>query len=179
VIDFTKGIPTGLNGKKMGGQELIKALNAKGAKYGIGRVDMVENRFVGIKSREIYEAPAAAILLAAHRDLESVTLDRLTTQYKDELSSRYARMIYEGFWFVDLKRSLDAFIDDTQKRVTGSVRVSLRPHVAIVTGRKSPYSLYQERLATYTEKDAFDHKLAKGFIDITALPFRGQRSGKK
>jgi argininosuccinate synthase len=180
VIDFVKGIPVGLNGKKMGGQELIKALNAKGAKYGIGRVDMVENRFVGIKSREIYEAPAAAILLNAHRDLESVTLDRQTTQFKDEIAGRYARMIYEGFWFTDLKRSLDAFIDDTQKRVTGSVRVALKPHVAIVTGRKSPYSLYQEDLATYTEKDAFDHKLAKGFIDITALPFKGQRArGKK
>ncbi len=180
VIDFTNGIPTGLNGKKMGGQELIRTLNAKGAKYGIGRVDMVENRFVGIKSREIYEAPAAAILLTAHRDLESVTLDRATTQFKDEIAGRYARMIYEGFWFVDLKRSLDAFIDDTQKRVTGSVRVELKPHVAIVTGRKSPFSLYEEALATYTEKDAFDHKLAKGFIDITALPFKGQRArGKK
>ncbi len=180
VIDFVKGIPVGLNGKKMGGQELIKTLNAKGAKYGIGRVDMVENRFVGIKSREIYEAPAAAILLNAHRDLESVTLDRQTTQFKDEIAGRYALMIYEGFWFTDLKRSLDAFIDDTQKRVTGSVRVALKPHVAIVTGRKSPYSLYQESLATYTEKDAFDHKLAKGFIDITALPFKGQRArGKK
>lgn len=179
TIDFTRGIPTGLNGKKMDGQTLIKTLNAKGAKYGIGRVDMVENRFVGIKSREIYEAPAAAILLAAHRDLESITLDRLTTQFKDEIAGRYARMIYEGFWFVDLKRSLDALIDDTQKRVTGSVRVSLRKHVAIVTGRKSPFSLYEEKLATYTAKDSFDHKLAKGFIDITALPFKGQRAGRK
>ena len=166
-----------LNGKKLDAVKLIRALNAQGAKFGIGRTDMIENRYVGIKSREIYEAPAATILMAAHRDLESIVLDRLLGQFKDELSLRYAKLIYEGYWFTDLKRALDVFMNQSQAKVSGTVRVGLSKGTVSVNGRKSRHSLYQEALAPYTEIDEFNHSLAKGFIDLTALPFKGQ--GKK
>ena len=172
TVDFTKGVPTGLNGKKTPALALIKTLNRMGASCGIGRTDMIENRFVGIKSREIYEAPAATLLLAAHRDLEALTLERSVSQFKEELVGAYSRLIYNGFWYGDLKKALDAFINESQKRVTGSVRLRLQKGSFAVTGRKSPYSLYRERLATYTEKDDFDQKLAKGFIDLVALPMK-------
>ncbi len=172
TVDFDKGIPVGLNGRRMSALELIRKLNRLAAARGIGRTDMIENRFVGIKSREIYEAPAATVLLACHRDLEAVTLDRMVSQYKEEIIPVYSRLIYNGFWFTDLKKSLDAFINETQKRVTGTVRVRLEKGSFFVNGRKSPHSLYRERLATYTDKDQFDQKLAKGFIDLVALPLR-------
>jgi argininosuccinate synthase len=174
VIGFDSGIPVSVNGKKMPAMELIRFLNEKAAHYGIGRVDMVENRYVGIKSREVYESPAATILLAAHRDLESMVLDRAVSSFKDELSKRYAEMIYQGYWFTELKSCFDAMIERTQGRVTGEVRVILSKNNASVTGRKSKYSLYKEALATYTEKDQFDQSLAKGFIELVALPYVGQ-----
>lgn len=172
TIDFQKGVPVGLGGRRIPALELVSRLNRLAASYGIGRTDMVENRFVGIKSREVYEAPAATVLLGAHRDLEALTLDRMVSQYKEEIVPIYARLIYNGFWFTDLKKSLDAFIEETQKRVTGSVRVRLDKGSFFINGRKSPNSLYRESLATYSDKDKFDQKLAKGFIDLVALPLR-------
>ncbi len=166
TIGFTRGIPLSLNGRNYEPVALIEKLNRLGARFGIGRTDMIENRLVGIKSREVYEAPAAWIILTAHQDLESLTLDRWLYQYKLGLIPLYARLIYEGLWFTDLKRSLDRFIDETQKRVTGKVRLLLSPGRVMVTGRASPHSLYRESLATYSGKDEFDQSLAKGFIEL-------------
>ncbi len=171
-IEFREGVPVGLNGKKTEPLKLIGELNRLGAFYGIGRMDMIENRLVGIKSRETYEAPAATILLQAHRDLESLVLDRETLHFKEGISHKYAELVYYGLWFTPLRKALDVFIQETQKKVTGTVRVKLRKYTAHVVGRVSPYSLYKESLATYGAKDKFDHKLAKGFIDLWALPYR-------
>lgn len=171
-IDFQSGIPSGLNGRKLEPLKLIAELNRLGAEYGIGRMDMIENRLVGIKSRETYEAPAATILLQAHRDLESLVLDRELLHYKEGISQKYAELVYYGLWFTPLKKALDAFVDETQKRVTGTVRVKLRQYSSVVVGRTSPHSLYKESLATYSEKDKFDQRLAKGFIDLWALPYK-------
>jgi argininosuccinate synthase len=174
-IEFKEGIPVGLDGRRLGALDLVAELNEAGANYGIGRMDMIENRLVGIKSRETYEAPAATILMAAHADLESLVLDRELLHFKQGISQKYADLVYYGLWFTPLREALDAFIDTTQENVTGKVRVRLRKFNAHVVGRKSPYSRYNENLATYTAKDTFDHKLAKGFIDLWALPYR---SGK-
>ncbi len=172
TIEFERGVPVGLNGKKCNALTLIETLNSKGASYGIGRVDMIENRLVGIKSRETYEAPAATILLEAHRDLEALVLDRELLHFKQGISHKYAELVYYGLWFTPLRRALDAFIETTQEKVTGSVRLKLRKYSAHVVGRKSPYSLYKETLATYSAKDKFDQRLAKGFIDLWALPYK-------
>lgn len=171
-IDFEKGIPVGLNGKKKDALKLIAELNEVGSLYGIGRMDMIENRLVGIKSRETYEAPAATMILQAHRDLESLVLDRELLHYKEGVAQKYAELVYYGLWFTPLKRALDAFVETTQKNVTGTVRLRLRKYSSQVVGRRSPYSLYKESLATYSAKDTFDQKLAKGFIDLWALPYR-------
>ncbi len=172
TIGFEKGVPVSLNGKKMDGLALIEKLNALAGPYGIGRMDMIENRLVGIKSRETYEAPAATVLFMAHRDLESLVLDRELFHYKEGIGQKYAELVYYGLWFTPLRKALDAFIDETQKQVTGAVRVKLRKYSCHVVGRKSPYSAYNESLATYTAKDKFDHRLAKGFIDLWALPYK-------
>lgn len=171
-IDFEKGIPVGLGGKKTPPLKLIAELNRLGAEYGIGRMDMIENRLVGIKSRETYEAPAATILLQAHRDLESLVLDRELLHFKEGISQKYAELVYYGLWFTPLKRSLDSFVETTQGHVTGTVRVRLRKYSSVVVGRRSPYSQYKETLATYGSKDKFDQRLAKGFIDLWALPYK-------
>jgi argininosuccinate synthase len=172
TVEFNKGIPVGLDGKKLGPLELIAKLNDMGAAYGIGRMDMIENRLVGIKSRETYEAPAATILMLAHADLESLVLDRELLHYKQGISQKYADLVYYGLWFTPMREALDAFIETTQKKVTGKVRVRLRKFNAHVVGRTSPFSRYNENLATYTAKDTFDHRLAKGFIDLWALPYK-------
>jgi argininosuccinate synthase len=172
VIGFEKGLPVSLDGKKMDRIRLIEKLNVAGGEYGIGRSDMVENRLVGIKSREIYEAPAAAILVAAHQALESMTLDRELAHYKQAVALKYAELIYYGLWYTPLREALDSFIDYTQKYVTGDVRVKLEPGQAAIAGRRSPFSLYREELATYSEADRFDQKLAKGFIELWGLPYR-------
>ena len=172
TIEFNQGIPVGLDGKKLGPLELIAKLNDLGAQYGIGRMDMIENRLVGIKSRETYEAPAATILMLAHADLESLVLDRELLHYKQGISQKYADLVYYGLWFTPMREALDAFIETTQKKVTGKVRVRLRKFSAAIVGRTSPFSRYNENLATYTAKDTFDHRLAKGFIDLWALPYR-------
>jgi argininosuccinate synthase len=171
-IEFNAGIPVGLNGRKKEPLSLILELNELGAQYGIGRMDMIENRLVGIKSRETYEAPAATILLQAHKDLESLVLDRELLHYKQGVSQKYAELVYYGLWFTPLREALDAFVESAQKKVTGKVRVRLRKYSSCVVGRKSPYSLYKESLATYSQKDRFDQRLAKGFIDLWALPYR-------
>ncbi|MDI6785516.1 MAG: argininosuccinate synthase [bacterium] len=176
-VYFEEGKPVGINEKeKMKGIKLIECLNTIGGKHGIGRVDMVEDRLVGIKSREIYEAPAATILYKAHKELESLVLDRETLYFKEIISQKYSHLIYQGLWFTPLKDSLDAFIKKTQEKVSGKVRLKLYKGVAEVVGRHSENSLYDQKLATYDEGDLFDHKAAEGFIKLWSLPY--QKTGK-
>lgn len=171
-IGFEKGIPTSLNGNNLAPVELITQLNAKVGNHGIGRIDMIENRLVGIKSREIYEAPALLVLIHAHRDLESLTLTGDVTQYKRNIEQSYGQMIYNGLWYSPLKSALDAFISQTQERVSGTVRVKLFKGNAIIAGRKSVNALYTDELSTYGSDDKFDHKAAEGFIYVWGLPTR-------
>ncbi|MCK4259591.1 MAG: argininosuccinate synthase [Halanaerobiales bacterium] len=168
-ISFEKGVPVAINGEISSAVELVKKLNQIGGVHGIGRIDMVENRLVGIKSREIYEAPAAIILHAAHQALEDMVLERETSHYKAGVSLKYAEMIYFGQWFTPLRKALQAFVDSTQQNVTGVIRVKLLKGNCIVVGRKSPHSLYIENLATYTQEDTFDHGSAEGFIKLWGL----------
>ncbi len=170
-IGFTNGRPDTLNGKKYSLVEIINKLNSKGAAHGVGRSDMVENRLVGIKSREIYEAPAASILHTAHKELEALVLDRELLHFKDMVSLRYSELVYYGLWYGRLKQALDKFIDKSQEAVTGVVRVKLYKGLCSAAGRKSKFSLYKENLATYSEKDDFDHTAAEGFIKIWGLPY--------
>jgi len=171
TVTFEKGVPRKLDGRALGLEALIGSLNKLAGRHGVGRVDMVENRLVGIKSREIYESPAATCLYAAHRDLESLVFDRELLHYKMSREGLYAQLVYYGLWYAPLKASIDAFIKATQKKVTGTVRLKLYKGSCVVVGRKSPHSLYKEELATYTEKDRFDPKLAEGFIKLWGLPF--------
>ncbi|MBI4430209.1 MAG: argininosuccinate synthase [Candidatus Omnitrophica bacterium] len=170
-IDFSKGVPVRLNGRALPLVSLIEKLNAVGGRYGVGRLDMIENRLVGIKSREIYEAPAAAILMYAHESLEALVLDREYLHYKKLLSQKYAELVYYGLWFTPLKEALDAFMQKHQWRVTGNVRLKLDRGNIIMAGRKSPHSLYEEKLATYSKGDTFDHTAANGFIKLWGLPY--------
>ncbi|NJL83685.1 MAG: argininosuccinate synthase [Chloroflexaceae bacterium] len=171
-IGFEGGIPVSLDGKVLGAIELIAQLNELAGRHGVGRIDMVENRVIGIKSREIYETPALLALIQAHRDLESLTLTADVTQYKRGLEETYSQLVYRGLWFSPLKEAIDAFIQKTQERVTGSVRLKFHKGHAIPVGRRSPYSLYSPALATYGADDRFDHKAAEGFIYIWGLPTR-------
>ena len=173
TVGFAAGIPISLNGKRYGPVALVKRANQLGALHGIGRSDMIESRMVGIKSREVYEAPGGTILLRAHEELERLVLDRELLQFKQGIAARYAQMVYAGLWFTPLKRSLDAFINDTQKHITGEVRLKLYRATAQVIGRKSPYSLYKEKLATYSAGDQFDQSHAQGFIKLFGLPYEG------
>jgi argininosuccinate synthase len=171
-IEFEHGVPVALDGKKMNPVELIMTLNTIGGANAIGRLDLVENRLVGIKSRELYEAPAAAILHFAHRELERLTLDKDTMHYKAKLSHDYADLIYNGLWYSPLRFALDAFVNETQKVVRGTVALKLYKGNVELLGRWSPNSLYDTRLATYTEEDTFDHKASIGFIKIYSLPLK-------
>ena len=171
-IGFEKGIPVSLNGAALSPVALVTQLNEIVGRHGVGRIDMVENRLVGIKSREIYEAPALLVLIHAHRDLESLTLTGDVTQYKRNIEQSYGQMIYNGLWYSPLKSALDAFIAQTQARVTGTVRVKLFKGNAIMAGRKSDNTLYTDELSTYGEDDKFDHKAAEGFIYVWGLPTR-------
>ena len=171
-IKFKEGVPTGLNEKKMDGVSLIEELNKIAGANGIGRIDLVENRLVGIKSREVYEAPAAVTLHFAHTELERLTLDKEVFHYKSKLSDDYATLIYNGLWFSPLKKAMDGFINETQKNVTGLVKVRMYKGNLTVGGRTSPYSLYDTQLATYTVDDTFDHSAAEGFIKIYGLPLK-------
>jgi len=174
TLDFDCGYPVSLNGQVLSPAKLIKALNEVGGKHGIGRVDLVENRLVGMKSHGVYETPGGTILLAAHRELESITLDRDTLHYKDVLAQRYAELVYNGQWFTTLRHALDAFFDTTQQHVTGSVRLKLYKGNVIPVGRKSPYSLYREDFATFGEDNVYDQHDAEGFIKLFGLPLKVQ-----
>ena len=167
-----KGIPVSLNGNALSPVALVSQLNEIVGRHGVGRIDMVENRLVGIKSREIYEAPALLVLIHAHRDLESLTLTGDVTQYKRNIEQSYSQMIYNGLWYSPLKAALDAFIAQTQTRVSGTVKVKLFKGNAIIAGRKSENTLYTDELSTYGADDKFDHKAAEGFIYVWGLPTR-------
>jgi argininosuccinate synthase len=171
-IGFTQGIPTSINGTAKNSVELIETLNQLAGNHGIGRIDMIENRLVGIKSREIYESPAMLVLIQAHRDLESLTLTADVTHYKRGIEETYTQLVYNGLWYSPLKTAIDAFIQKTQERVTGTVRVKLFKGNATIVGRWSEYTLYTPDLATYGAEDQFDHKAAEGFIYVWGLPTR-------
>ncbi|MCS0504899.1 argininosuccinate synthase [Ancylobacter mangrovi] len=173
TIDFEKGDPVAIDGEKMSPATLLTKLNALGRENGIGRLDLVENRFVGMKSRGVYETPGGTILLAAHRGIESITLDRGAAHLKDEIMPRYAELIYNGFWFSPEREMLQALIDKSQELVTGQVRVKLYKGNVDVVGRESPYSLYNQDLVTFEEGAvAYDHRDAQGFIKLNALRLR-------
>ncbi len=171
-IGFVKGMPATLNGESKNPVELIAQLNQLVGNHGVGRIDMIENRLVGIKSREIYESPAMVALIQAHRDLESLTLTADVSHYKRGIEETYSQLIYNGLWFSPLKAALDAFIQKTQERVSGTVRMKLFKGNATIVGRRSDNSLYNPELATYGADDQFDHKAAEGFIYIWGLPTR-------
>lgn len=180
-ISFEAGIPKMVNGEEFPPVELISSLNRIAGENGIGRVDLVENRLVGIKSRGVYETPGGTLLYVAHKELEHLCLDRETLHYKEILSNRYAELIYNGLWYSPLRRALDAFFDVTQERVTGSVRLRLYKGNCIVVGRSSPKSLYLKDLATFDEGEAYEHRDATGFINLFGLQLkilgRLERSG--
>ncbi|MDO8662269.1 MAG: argininosuccinate synthase [Candidatus Omnitrophota bacterium] len=171
-VYFEKGVPKKIDGKTCKLKSLISHLNEVGGFYGVGRSDMLENRLVGIKSREIYEAPAATILHIAHKELEALVLDRELAHFKDIISLKYAELVYNGLWFSPLKEALDAFVKSTQKHVTGSIRLKLFKGNCLAVGRKSTHSLYKKELSTYGKEDKFDQKLAEGFIKIWGMPYR-------
>jgi argininosuccinate synthase len=168
-IGFTEGIPTTIDGKPLGMLDVIAELNSVVGSYGWGRIDMVENRRVGIKSRETYECPASLALILAHKDLESICLERDLDREKARLEPRYAELIYDGLWFSPLKEALDAFVDNSQTHVTGDVRLHLEPGSCVVTGRRSPSSLYDYELATYDAADSFRHEDSAGFVRLWGL----------
>jgi argininosuccinate synthase len=172
TVSFKKGVPVAVNGKKYGPVELIQKLNKIGGKHGVGRVDMVEDRLIGIKSREVYEAPASEILYTGHTAIEELVLDRETRKYKQALAQRYSELVYYGLWFTPVKEAIDAFVDSTQKRVSGDVKLKLYKGSVTIAGRKSPNTRYKMELATYGEGDVFDQSLAKGFIDLWAMPYK-------
>lgn len=173
-IMFDKGIPTGIDGAEMDGIDLIRRLNLIAGEHGVGRIDHVENRLVGIKSREIYEAPAATVLIKAHLALESMTLSRPQLRFKEKVAQEYADLIYNGLWFTSMHQDLAAYVQSTQKYVTGSVKVKLFHGSCTVVGRKSPKSLYSFSLATYDKGDIFDQSASPGFIHIWGLPVKVQ-----
>jgi len=171
-IDFKEGVPKRINGVAHGPVELVTYLNEIGGAHGVGRVDLVENRLVGIKSRGVYETPGGTILYAAHQALESLVLDRDTLHYKQVVALRYAELIYFGKWFTPLREALAAFVAKTQEHVTGTVSVKLYKGHCYITGRKSPYSLYREDYATFGEDDVYNQKDAEGFINLFGLPMK-------
>jgi argininosuccinate synthase len=170
TIKFEAGIPVAIDGVSYTAIELIQKMNDLAGAHGVGRIDIVEDRLVGIKSREVYESPAGIALIAAHEELENLTLERDVNRFKRGIEARWADLVYEGLWFSGLKRSLDVFIDHTQEYVSGEVRLKLQGGRAVVTGRKSDESLYDFDLATYDTGDTFDQSMAKGFIELWALP---------
>ena len=172
TLDFEKGIPTALNGEKLSPVALIEKLNKLGGENGIGLVDIVENRLVGMKSRGVYDTPGGTILYRAHKVLETLTLDRETTHYKELIASKYAEIVYYGQWFTPLREALDAFVDETQKNVTGTVKLKLYKGNLINAGVTSPYSLYDEEIATFDEDEVYNQYDAEGFINLFGLPLK-------
>ncbi len=171
-IEFEKGNPVGLNGKKMGAVALMTKLNELGGKHGVGIVDMVENRLVGMKSRGVYETPGGEILYYAHTELETLCLDRITGSFKQQVAIRYSELVYDGVWFSPLREALDAFVNKTQETVTGTVRVKLYKGKVSSAGVKSPYSLYSEEFATFGEDGVYNQADATGFINLFGLPLK-------
>ena len=173
-IGFAQGVPVSVNGKAMGAVALLELLNQTCARHGIGRVDLVENRFVGMKSRGCYETPGGALLTAAHGELEALCLDREVLHFKQQVGLRYAELVYNGLWFTPLREALDAFVNQTQKNVSGTVTLSLYKGNLAYTGRRSEHSLYRTDLASFTMGESYNQKDAEGFIRILALPARSQ-----
>ena len=169
VIGFEAGTPVAIDGNSVTVLQAIEQLNARGGAQGVGRLDIVEDRLVGIKSREVYEAPGAMVLIAAHHELENVTVERELARYKRGVDQRWGELAYDGLWFSPLKRALDAFVDTSQQHVTGQIRMTLHAGSAVVTGRRSTASLYDFNLATYDEGDSFDQSHAKGFIELFGM----------
>ena len=183
-IGFEKGAPVSLNGEKVSPLALVTKLNVLGAAHGVGIADLVENRLVGMKSRGVYETPGGSILYYAHRELEALTLDRATLHYKEQMSVRYAELVYDGMWFSPLREALDAFVNETQQTVTGTVRVKLYKGNIMSAGSKSPYSLYHEGFVTFGQDEVYNQKDAEGFINLFGLPLKiralmMQREAKK
>jgi argininosuccinate synthase len=174
-VGFEKGVPVSVNGRKMKPLDLVTKLNQIAGKHGVGRVDMIENRLVGIKSRELYENPAGTVLHLAIREIESLVLDRDSLRFKEILSQKYAELTYNGLWWTPLKAQMDAFFNKYHEHTTGTVRIKLYKGQAMVVGRKSPFSRYSEKMATYGKGDRFDQSLAEGFIKLWTVPF--QRHG--
>ena len=172
TMTFEKGVPVSLNGKSMKVSEIITELNTLGGKHGIGIIDIVENRVVGMKSRGVYETPGGTILMAAHDQLEELILDRETMETKKKLGSQFAQVVYEGKWFTPLREAIQAFVTSTQEYVTGEVKFKLYKGNIIKAGTTSPYSLYNESLASFTTGDLYDHHDADGFITLFGLPLK-------
>lgn len=173
-IGFERGTPVSVDGEPLDPVHLIVRLNRLGGEHGVGRVDMVENRLVGVKSRGVYETPGGTILHLAHMDLESITLDRETLHYKQQMAYKYGEMVYFGKWFTPLRAALDAFVEKTQERVTGTVRMKLYKGQCLPVARRSPYSLYREDLATFGQEEVYDQRDAEGFINLFGLPEKVQ-----
>jgi argininosuccinate synthase len=177
-VYFEQGIPTAIDGESMSGPDLIRHLNTVAGIHGVGRIDHVENRLVGIKAREVYEAPAAVVLHAAHKALEAMTLSKDQARTKARIAQEYADVVYNGLWFTAHRQDLDAYIRSTQRYVTGQVRVRLHKGACTVVGRSAPHALYQHQLATYDRGDQYDHAAAEGFISIYGLPVRTQNQAQ-
>ncbi len=171
-LSFEQGVPVALDGEIMSFHEIINRMNELAGKHGFGRIDMIENRLIGVKSREIYEVPGALTLITAHKALEDLCLEREVLHYKLGIEQKWAELVYNGMWFSPLKEALDGFIEETQQLVTGDVRLRFFKGSCVTVGRRSPYSLYDYNLATYDAADTFDHKAAKGFIDLHGLPVK-------
>ncbi|MVU83122.1 argininosuccinate synthase [Nocardia sp. ET3-3] len=169
IVTFDKGVPVAIDGRPVTMLEAITELNKRAGRQGVGRLDMVEDRLVGIKSREIYEAPGAIALIAAHQEMEAVTIERELGRYKRQVEQRWGELVYDGLWYSPLKRALDAFVSETQQHVSGEIRMVLHGGNVVVNGRRSDESLYDFNLATYDEGDTFDQSLAKGFVQIHGL----------
>jgi argininosuccinate synthase len=172
VVSFRAGVPVALDGTGVTPLQAVQQLNERAGAQGVGRLDLVEDRLVGIKSREVYEAPGAMALITAHQELETVTLERDLARFKRQVEQRWSELVYDGLWFSPLKRALDVFVDETQRHVTGDVRMTLHGGRATPTGRRSEHSLYDYGMATYDTGDTFDQSLAKGFVDLWGLPSR-------
>ncbi len=171
-IDFESGVPVGINGVKMGPIEILEKLNEMGSRNGVGTIDIIENRLVGMKSRGVYETPGGTILFAAHSGLEQLILDRDTTQYKAIVAQKFAQLVYDGLWYTPVREAISAFVDVTQKEVTGTVKMKLYKGSAVAVAKKSPYSLYNEEFATFSKDDVYDQSDAEGFINLFALPLK-------
>ena len=172
ILGFEQGTPCSIDGRVMTATRIIEFLNDTAGHFGVGRIDMVENRVVGLKSREVYEAPAATLLHMAHTELERICMDRATFNTKRKLSQDFANLVYDGLWFSPLRECLQAFLEESQRTVTGEVRIRVSAGLARITGRRSPYSLYDEGLATYSDGDTFDRTRAEGFMALYGLPYK-------